>query len=414
MALRYFLLVVGLPISVCLAAPGNNLTLPLTAGSLSQYLAEKPETNVESFLAALPPSYRDHFVLMHHTRSLHQSSYEQPRQIFFGPDARFLMGVSGVPTDPRYSVIEFAEFSESDGQYHFGTVNFGTGSKPKVTENIKSCAGCHGSPTRPIWGQYPNWGGAYGDAAGKISGEDTAGFVSFLETRLENPRYAFLQFTAPKDGSYFGLTSRRYPFANTDFNHEMGNTVALGTLTRIKGSQNFDEGQFALLAASDALECIRTDAWFDISKKISRRYDALFPTGFPKTSNSFIKAMRVLGVDPEFELSLESPVFELAKPGTYRTNGKWQTGAFRLDEAIAFHLMNDLLLRDPQFEKLVKADRKLIDHIATLATLTGEARAAALKKSYAWFLFFDVFDPLVADKPGHAALCEYLAHHIDW
>jgi len=387
----------------------TELRLPLSSKTLAKYLVANPAASIESLLLDLPNSYRDHFVLMHHSRSLHRSTYEEPRQIFFGPDARFLLGVGGVPGDPRFQIVEFAEFEESEGRYYFGTIDFRIPGKPIVTPKIVSCQGCHASPTRPIWGQYPRWAGAYSDHEGKVGEEDRAGFGRFLAGRLANPRYAHLNFSASADGSYFGLTSRKYPFANTDMNHEVGNTVALGTLTRMKQHPKFQQWQFAILGSSDALECIRTDAWFPLTQKINRAYEEGPAAQYPKTTSFFVKALRLVGVDAGTELSLESPLFELKKPETYRTNGKWQTGAYRLDEAIAFHLMNHLLHRDPVFEKFVHSERTLIDRMVSLADLVGEGRAQALQKSYAWFLFFDVFDPLVRNKNHHGAMCDYLA-----
>ena len=90
----------------------NTLTLPLNAADIATFLAEQNNPTVESFLAALPTSLSQSFVLMHESRSMQQATPRLPRQILFGSDARFLLAVSGVPEDPRYNELEFAEFEQ--------------------------------------------------------------------------------------------------------------------------------------------------------------------------------------------------------------------------------------------------------------------------------------------------------------
>lgn len=394
-----------------LGAAGADLSLPLGADSIRAYLEANPQATVESFLQALPPSYSGSFVLMHRSRSLQPATYDRPRVIFFGPDARFLLAVGNKEKHPRFSVLEFAEFEEKQGTYRFGEIDLGTIGRPKVSVDNKVCTTCHGSPTRPIWGQYPRWDGAYSDEAGKITAADRAGFAQFLGQVGADPRYQPLMFSAGT-GDTLLLTDRYYPFANTSFNHELGNTVALGTLTRMRAAPHFAADRWAVLASSEALECIRTDAWFDISPVVQRRYAAGPASQYPATGLLSVKAMRLMGIDPETELSLEEIVPRLKRPELSRTYGKWQTGAFRLDEALTFALLMDTAAQDSQLSKLIADEAPVIARLQRWMPLKGEERATALRKLRGDYNFFDVYDPIIRSRSRHETFCAYLASKL--
>lgn len=395
---------------VALTASGafaTELSLPLNADNIKKYFDAHPTHRIEQFLADLPPSYTGSFVLIHHSHSLQQATYEKPRVVYFGPDGQFLLAVGNVPEDPRSQMLEFADLDEASGIYHFGEVDLTHTGSPQVTKDAVSCTKCHGNPTRPIWGQYPKWEGTYSDEAGKIAAADQAGFAKFLSTRGSDPRLAQLQFNSGND--YFTLTSRSYPYANTDMNHEIGNTLARATLTRMRRDRNFDSYKWAALATSDALYCLATDAWFDIAAKLKK----LYPKNLPPTPLLFVQSARLLGVDPDFELSLESLVPSLMNPALKRTYGQWQTGAFRMDEAFAFDLLNEMVAADPQLAKFFASEKATMKQISAWTSLKGEARAEVVKgDDGAYFNYFDVFDPIIKSKQRHEQVCSYLAEKI--
>lgn len=383
------------------------LSLPITTDGVQKYFEANPSHRIEQFLKDLPPSYTGSFVLIHNSHSLQQATYEKPRVVYFGPDARFLLAVGNVPEDPRSQTLEFAELDEVSGIYRFGEVDLRRSGAPKVIKNPASCTLCHGNPARPVWGQYPHWEGTYSDEAGKIAAVDQPGFSQFLKTRMSDPRLALLQFNSGSD--YFVLSSRAYPYANTDLNHELGNTIARATLTRLRRDPNFNSYKWAVLATSDALYCLATDAWFDIAAKLKR----LYPANLPSTPLAFVKSIRLLGVDPDLELSLESLVPSLKNPALKRTYGQWQTGAFRMDEALAFNLLDELVAEDPELAKLFVSEKSTMKQIAAWTSLKGEARAEMLKgDDGAHFYYFDVFDPIIKSKKRHEQVCAYLAEKI--
>lgn len=386
------------------AAEVDSLRLPLSADGIQKYLSDHPTTNVESFLGALPRSLKENFVLMHTSRSLHHATPTAPRQIMFGSDARFLLAAGGVPEDPRYNELEFAEFAPTTGTYHFGVISFSENKPATVTKDVAFCQNCHGAKPHPIWGAYPDWSGAYGDDEGKIEPKLQQSFAEFRSTANSSSRYKHLAFKSTPDR--FLLPTRFYPYPNTDFNHELGNTMAIGVLERLKHHPDYLKWAGAALATSSDLQCIKNKSWPSLTKRINAAYKPL-ETKYQATSKADIKVLRLLGVDPVVELSLEK-LGDAAGGG-----GNWQTGAYRLEEAITFQLLVDLMGRDQKLANLFATEKKAITSIRNYALLVGEPRANALRTSSSWFLFFDVFDPITKTPSRRTTVCDYLIGETD-
>jgi hypothetical protein len=394
-----------------LAGPASadaELTLPLGPAQLESWSQAHPAATLEDFIAALPPSLPESFVLLHASRSLQHATPTLPRQIMFGSDARFLLAISADPTDPRYDVAEFAAFDASEGRYRFGTITFAAGAAPAVATDLALCEGCHGAPARPIWGEYPDWPGAYSDNEGLVAAGERAAFAAFVAAQPTAPRYRHLRISAPADGSRLGLPARRYPYANTDLNHELANTVALGAVTRMRAHPDYASWRWAVLATSDILSCIDTNAWTDLTSAVNAAYAAGPATRFGTARTAFVKAVRLLGIDPVAEWSLE----RLAPETDGGSAGRWQTGAYQLQEAVAFAVLQDLLPADPVLAAAFADQAPTVDMIAGKMRLVGADRAEALRRSYAWFPFFDVFDPVADDRRTLARVCAALADHL--
>lgn len=391
----------ALMLSALLPSPlvAATINLPLSAAELQRYLDTQQEPSLVGLLADLPPSLRENFVLMQQTQSLQQATPEAPRQILFGADARFLLAVSGIPTDPRYQILEFAEFEPATGVYHFGTVDFSGSGRPVVKRDVAFCAGCHGRPTRPIWGVYPDWHGAYGDEHGVVAPDLKAAWAGFVEASDTAPRYRHLVFQKDPSGGTFKLSARYYGYPNTDFNHELGNTVALGTITRARQSPNFARGRYAVLATSPGVGCIASDRWSELVRQVQAAYAGI-QDRYPPTSRVDVKAWRLLGIDPVLDFSLEQ--FGGSPTGSA---GQYQTGAYRIEEALAFQLLLDVMATDAPLKQAFAKESEQVAYIAEKSQLVGAQRAAALRRSSSWFLFFDVFDPVAASRSRLDAVC---------
>ncbi len=146
------------------------------------------------FLSQLPVAYRRHFALQYKSFSNHSATFKYPRIIFFGPDAKLLMGVSGNPLDVNFDTVEFIEYEPTNARYRFYSVHFEKEKEPQVLENPAQCLTCHGGDPKPNWESYSLWPGSYGSLHDRIpygSIENTE-FKTFIKTYQASPRYQSL------------------------------------------------------------------------------------------------------------------------------------------------------------------------------------------------------------------------------
>jgi len=150
---------------------------------------------VEDWLQKLPEVYRSYFALMYRSASQHASKPEYPRIIFYGPDARLMIGVSTLPTDKHFQIVELIEFNPSSATYHFSTINFALPKEKRVTANALNCNRCHGPSMRPNWEPYDAWPGAFGSVHDTIVAgtEEHRGFRNLLARAGEDKRLAAIQ-----------------------------------------------------------------------------------------------------------------------------------------------------------------------------------------------------------------------------
>lgn len=146
-------------------------------------LSEKIKT-VEELIEYLGKHFAEYLrfhTLMYNSLSLHESSFEEPRVIVFGPDARFVITFNGNQNQRAGHAVEVMEFSEKSQSFEFREIEFksqkGESFDLPLTEdeiefensnvlfskpNPKKCLACHGPNANPIWATYFVWPGAYG------------------------------------------------------------------------------------------------------------------------------------------------------------------------------------------------------------------------------------------------------------
>lgn len=169
----------------------------VTAQEIIQWVRpESPDSvqTVEDLLKKLPETYRRYFVLQYESRSNHSSNETHPRMIFFGPDAKLLLGASGLPSDPHYQTVEMIEYEPQNASYSFYSIHFQQNEPPKVEVNPADCLRCHGGDPKPNWEPYSLWPGAFGSLHDRILPEtkEFHSFESFLKSYKEDPRYRHL------------------------------------------------------------------------------------------------------------------------------------------------------------------------------------------------------------------------------
>ena len=130
-----------------------------------------------------------HPVLMFNSQSeeAHHVSPETPRAILHS--GRLFVGLSG----HLGAEEDVPLFDWNPKTHHFEPhlIEFRNGSVTFV-DKPTSCSGCHGSPFRPIWGNYSTWIGAYGSDSDRIQfgydkkGSSRAAFSRPAEKEYEN------------------------------------------------------------------------------------------------------------------------------------------------------------------------------------------------------------------------------------
>lgn len=197
-------------------------------------------TRQAELLAALPPSLIESHVLVKDSQSLQASTLAHPRAVLFGTDARLLLGVSSLPDDPRFNVIEMAELDDDTGTWRFSSLELSEGA-PRHDTDDTVCLGCHGSPARPIWGQYPTWPTAIGNQGSTLNQEDWSA-VARIKNDVDDPLHAL-----PRAEWDYSLLSRMYGYPNTAFNFEVAAAAAQGLFTRAAARADFREQRRELL-----------------------------------------------------------------------------------------------------------------------------------------------------------------------
>lgn len=146
-------------------------------------------TTVKDFLKAVPSTLRDKYTLVYGSRSLQQSSLENPRALVFSRGGEVIYSFNGDPRHQGYHQIEMMYLDYKNGKIVMKELQFSGEpgshfSKTRVVHNPESCVGCHGSPSKPLWDAYRFWPGVYG------SNDD---FVWRREYRRQDPEWQHLQ-----------------------------------------------------------------------------------------------------------------------------------------------------------------------------------------------------------------------------
>ncbi len=122
------------------------------------------------YLSQNKPKYLSRHTLGYASKSLHESSFENPRAIVFGSSAHFVISFNGSEKQRAYEMLEVMNFNKVTKQFEFYEIEFNeknSMTKPyKISENggqQGKCLGCH-AEFKPIWSQYDTWPGFYGSS----------------------------------------------------------------------------------------------------------------------------------------------------------------------------------------------------------------------------------------------------------
>lgn len=355
-----------------------NQTDRLTTAGLVTMVENNQITTVADFLSALPRYMGESYTLMEDSRSRHRASTEYPRLIMYGPDARMLIGVSSHPLDPLREVVELAELDDTTGLWRFSQFDFRNAFVHDT--NTESCAGCHGSPQRPIWGEYPDWPGAFAGRDERLAGGQAATLMNLKADPLDR----FHQLAFPSDHSIqnngqFYLPTREYGYANTSFNFELNAAVADGIARRIVTHPSWGTDGYRLLASQ----------WDCGRRNDSASIDALY---------------NLFGIDGNNDFQLESPVFE-AKDDQ-RNEYDWNQGSTGLDDSVAFRTLDLAADLDPELGAVVNANQLFVDFSNYWFNILGAERAEFVRN---YGIYEIDFRPQNLGGGFVGQVCNYLA-----
>ena len=233
-----------------------------TFQSLQDLIAAHHVHTVEQLLAELPPELRSHYVLVFASRSLQEASFQSPRVILFGQDARLIVTFNGEPGQRGYDSLETLEFESGSSTFQLREIRFEADAPlapPRISAvNPEQCTECHDTPARPIWDTPPSWPGVYGERYGAgLSEPELRGMREFLARQERHPRYRYLvganalldrsTYVADARSSYDGKTAEP---PNAQLSALLATLNVKSILAQLAGRPGFSAHLDALLAAA--------------------------------------------------------------------------------------------------------------------------------------------------------------------
>ena len=193
---------------------------PFTYENLVEIIRSKHLKSVEETLPYFPPEMRSNFTLVYDSFSLQKSSFQYPRSIMFGTDAKFTCTFGGHKTLEGFESLECYQFRDNSKTFDFREIAFPTEENllkeaafslpnQRALSNT-SCTMCHSKDPHPIWENYPEWPGVYGSiddsynqtAFKIIKQEDSEklkleleSLLQFKKTVSSSTRYRHLEFS---------------------------------------------------------------------------------------------------------------------------------------------------------------------------------------------------------------------------
>ena len=210
-----------------------SLTYAFEYEDLVVLIRGKRLTTIDAVIENLPEEYLQNFTLAFGSRSLHGSSYDNPRVILFGTTAKLVLAFNGDPAHSKYHSLEAMLFREDSKVFELRSISFENGIRFS-DKNPSVCQSCHGISPRPIWSSYEyseiedteHWPGFYGSThdAPVLNERERKAYIRFRELAAEHPRYRFLRLDHPETEWYpFGTGPYQHRFRP---NNRFGNMLA--------------------------------------------------------------------------------------------------------------------------------------------------------------------------------------------
>jgi hypothetical protein len=296
----------------------------------------------------------------------------------FVPDGSLFMGISTLEGAFAYDDVELLESTGND-TWRLAALTLKVNSQPLLhtrgRNNIGGCIDCHGPTSRPIWGAYPTWSGAFGDGAGHVLTEKqarTLTLAAFPDPNASNLRLQRLNFSKAnwQAGDTFALPDRYRKLSNEAFNDAVGARHIESLWSRIRKTDGYELMMLAYLA--DRL------TFFEEEGAAKQMRDSLFAVVEQRAASAGIllpmgtkgdKALRLAGLRFYDDLILSKSVPELANelPESQRRDVRagWDYIAIYIGDLLAVRFLKHLVDEYPEHEFGRIMARTEADHAPT-------------------------------------------------
>lgn len=366
--------------TACAQAPVDQIPNDqLTINGLYSYAKANQIESVEDLLPHLPPLLTNNYVLMEasHSRQV-PSSTEHPRIIMFVPDGSLFVAVSSFEGAVGYDDVELLESTGND-TWRLAALKLQPNSHATLhtrgRNDTGSCTDCHGSKSRPIWGAYPAWTGAFGDGAAHELTDEQARVLTLAASpdpnapnlRLHRLTFFKRQWQAR---DRFDLPDRYRKLSNESFNDAVGARHIENLWNRIRRSDDFELMMLAYLAyrlkffEEDLAARQMRDSLFSVVDQRTAAAGIVLPNGTKAD-----KVLRLVGLQFYDDLILSKSIPELTNelPEDQRNDVRagWNYIAIYIGDLLAVRFLKHLVDEYPEYQFGWIMARTEADHAPT-------------------------------------------------
>ena len=310
-------------------APGN---FALNIDGLPAYLAANNITTVKGFIDHFPRVLNTNYTPVETTGALHRTSLAHPGLMLWG-DGRFMINMGTDPADPRYEIVDLA-YLRDNGDWQFDAIDFRT--SPPTRRGNGECIECHGTPARPLWGNYLDWPGMFSDNGSGQELLSVAQASRLTQLKSEAPtsaRFHKLEIAGylfDQAGAAMHLPQHAYGPGLTISNTEMGSAVGESIYKRAQRSARYTglREEYLALSYCDTFAGVLSSTKKNEIKNLITSLGGT-NTGYNGTPH-WTDIYRLWGLDPnhEFPLHLKDGV------AVGQEDLNWNTGVSRLREVV--------------------------------------------------------------------------------
>jgi hypothetical protein len=349
------------------SAPAASFSLD----ALAQIFATNSPRSLEAALPLLPSDFRRDAVLMSGSRSLQNSSPDEPRAILSNTDGSFVLAFNG-----DGSTFEMVQYHADTHHFEFAEADFYFDRAPEITRSPSICAGCHGNgdDPHPVWESFPTFLGAYGEKGDQLEKSvELPALRSFLKSAPKHPRYGTLVDLAATHGT-LDSAGRMAGRPNATFLRKILRLEFDRVGDHLVTDPKFAANRYALLgtlecgAGSPSAPALATDFFPDLAGDLPDTFKTLEQDSQPYSGSwiAFYWLLTKRGIAP-FDASL-SFGDSLNAEGARMPEPNAETGTATEE------LARTLAARDPKIAALVGADGRTHPSCAVLKALTKSGR----------------------------------------